>query len=125
MLEQGNQCDHGMSYEERPADGRTAIKRIFGATDSRPLLSLKSVEIFSKSIKFLSRMYPISYKHANACYKIQLLPSELYLCGMEMTLILSLKYAAKKCGTNQSFATDKQTNIKADSKSCVLTITYL
>ena len=72
MLEQGNQCDHGMSYEERPADGRTAIKRIFGATDSRRTLSLKSVEIFSKSIKFLSRMYPISYKHANACYKIHI-----------------------------------------------------
>ena len=32
---------------------RTAIKRIFGATDTRRTLSLKSVEIFNKSIKFL------------------------------------------------------------------------
>ena len=46
MLEQGNQCDHGMSYDSgRP----TAIKRIFGAKDSAAcLLSLKSFE----SIKF-------------------------------------------------------------------------
>ena len=49
MLEEGNQCDHGMSYDsERP----TAIKRIFGAKDSAAcLLSLKSFEVFGKSIK--------------------------------------------------------------------------
>ena len=47
MLEEGNQCDHGMSYDsERP----TAIKRIFGAKDSAAcLLSLKSFEVFGKS----------------------------------------------------------------------------
>ena len=37
------------------SEGRTAIKRIFGATDSRRTLSLKSPEIFNKSIKFLLR----------------------------------------------------------------------
>ena len=57
MLEEGNQCDHGMSYDsERP----TAIKRIFGAKDSAAcLLSSKSFEAFGKSIKIFLLMSTI------------------------------------------------------------------